>query len=176
MTKILGAVATELLIAVPSDQKDLYVLHQKVWDQVSRSQAVQHRPTILYRRDHGMVRVRVTDCAMRGGLPSKVAFKQDECRSLSVRMALSRTGRTMRPDQALERARDLLERNGMKLVDCDIDCWTDRGIKKGMCIDLGIADVRGKVRIEQPELAASAWRNGIGRGKRFGFGMLVFMT
>jgi hypothetical protein len=165
--------ASELLLAVPAVQQDLYALHQAVWERVSRAQVVRHAPTILYRRDKGLARVRVSDCAVHGGLPTVACFRENEVVSLTVRMALSRNGKPMRGDSAHARVCDLVERNGMDPIEIEFSCWRATGRKDDMLIELGVADVEAKVRIRQPESVAHAWRHGIGRGKRFGFGMMV---
>lgn len=166
-------VATELLIAVPAAQQDLYALHQVVWDRVSRAQAVKHAPTILYRRDKGLTRVRVSDCAMHGGQPTHVVFRENDVVSLDVRLVLSRNGRPLHTDFARARVRDLVERSGMDIIEMEFSCWRATGRKHEMVIELGVADVEAKVRIRQPDTVVHSWRHGIGRGKRFGFGMMV---
>lgn len=171
---IAKAAASELLLAVPAVQQDLYALHQAVWERVSRAQVVKHAPTILYRRDKGLTRVRVSDCAIHGGLPALACFRENDVVSLTVRLVLSRDGRPISPAFAQERVRDLVERSGMDPMAMEFSCWQATGRKHDMLIELGVADVEAKVRIRQPETAAHAWRHGIGRGKRFGFGMMVF--
>lgn len=168
------ATAAELLIAVPGKQQDLYDLHQRVWSRVSRAQAVAHRPTILYRCDKGLVRVRVSNCAMFGDQPVRASFCEDDLVSLEVRMALSRDGRPMTQGYARNRVFEIFERSGLDLIDAQLSIARASGYKQGMRIELGVADVEAKVRIRQPEAVAHAWRHGIGRGKRFGFGMMVF--
>lgn len=170
------ATATELLIAVPAAQQDLYALHQKVWERVSRAQAVEHPPTILYRRDKGLTRIRVSDCAMHGGQSTQAGFCEDDVVSLDVRMVLSRNGKPMNQDFARTRVCELVERSGMDLMEMTFSCWRATGRKHGMFIELGVADVEATVRIRQPDTVAHAWRHGIGRGKRFGFGMMVIKT
>lgn len=170
------ATAAELFIAAPSAHQDLYAMHQRVWDRVSTAQAVKHAPTVLYRQDKGLVRVRVSDCAVYGGQFVAAGFCKDEIRSLNVRMVLSRDGKTMDRDLARRRVRELIDRGGMDLLEMNFCCWRASGHKRDMFIELGIADVAAKVRIRQPNAVAHAWRHGIGRGKRFGFGMMVFKT
>ena len=166
--------ATELLLAVPAAQQELYALHQAVWDRVIRAQAIHHAPTILYRRDKGLTRVRVSGCAIHGGQPTKACFRENDVVSLEVRLVVSRDGRPVHPDIARARVRDLVERSGMELMKAEFRCLLASGRKKDMLIELGVADVAAKVRIRQPQAVAHAWRHGIGRGKRFGFGMMVF--
>lgn len=167
--------ATELLIAVPAAQQDLYAQHKAVWEQVSRVQAIDRAPTptLLYRRDKGLARVRVSDCAIHGGLPTHAFFRENEVMSLDVRLVVSRDGRPVQPAFARARVRDLVEHSGMDIMEMEFSCSPVSGRKKDMLIELWVADVMAKVRIRRPDAAAFAWRHGIGRGKRFGFGMMV---
>lgn len=168
--------ASELLISVPATQQDLYALHQAVWNRVIRAQAVKHAPSILYRRDKGLTRVRVSDCAIHGGLPTQACFRENDVVSLDVRLVVSRDGRPVHSGVARARVRDLVERSGMDLMEMEFSCSLASGRKKDMLIELVVADVAAKVRIRQPDAVAHAWRHGIGRGKRFGFGMMVCKT
>ena len=172
MSETVIAYVQEVLLAAPSADQDIYRLHQSVWQQVSRAQATRHRPTLLYRREGGLVRVRVTDSALKFSAPQRQHFCSGSTHKLQVRLVLDRTGeKSLSEGWASQRATELLADAGLDVLAIKAAPSRASGVKDGMKITLGIADVLAKVRVMQPELAASAWCRGIGRGKRFGFGM-----
>jgi hypothetical protein len=173
--------AQELLLAVPMQLADIYEVHQRVWSEVSRAQAVDHRPTLLYRHDPGMIRVRISDCALRRGSmarPVRISLVKGDEVSLRTQLALWRNvpphaSRT----KVMERVIELLSSAGLdvKLPTLDIGTSIGRGCKQrhgGCDIALPVATVHARVEVMDPGKAAEAWVHGLGRGRRFGFGML----
>lgn len=172
MPETVVAHAQEILLAAPGADQDIYRLHQSVWQQVSIAQATRHKPTLLYRREGGLVRVRVTDSALKSSAPQRQIFCAGANHKLQVRLVLDRTGeKVVLPAWASERSAELLAEAGLEVFAITAAPSRASGIKNGTKIGLGIADVIAQVKVMRPELAASAWCRGIGRGKRFGFGM-----
>jgi len=167
------AYATEITLAAPPSMRDMYQLHQAVWSHVDRSQAVRHRPVILYRQDQGMVRVRVSDCAiMHGrGQPDRASFEEGQTMNWDVRLALWRGLAQARDIKA--RILEILERAGVEVVSMRFRKGVSEGRKRHHVIRLPVADVAAHVRIVEPIKARDAWLNGLGRGRRFGFGMIL---
>jgi len=170
---MLTAHATEIVLAVPPSMRDMYQLHQAVWDHVDRSQAVRHRPVILYRQDQGMVRVRVSDCAiMYGrGRPDRASFAEGHAMDWQMRLALWRDLTQSRDIKA--RIMEMLERAGVEVQFLRFRKGMSEGRKRHHLIRLPVADVEAHVRISDPIKARHAWVHGLGRGRRFGFGMIL---
>lgn len=170
--------AQELLLAAPHGcAEDLYLAHQAVWHATSHQRSVAKRPTLVYRVDGGLIRVRVSDCAMRGTRPVKAELAIGDVLPLRLRLALwlqvpNRTDRA-RIDQ---RIRDLMTQAGLELLSHGYSLAVASGYKakQSSYIELPVVSLDAKVRIMQPDKVAEAWINGIGKGKRFGFGMLDF--
>lgn len=170
------ACARELLIAVPRTLRDIYLLHQEVWRQIEDSRDVRLRsPEILYRRDGGCVSIRVGAAALRHGSPSSFSARLGEVRPFALRCALWRDEAQLRHQCPDRRVRELLATAGMELLDHELTLGVASGHKSRIdaAINLPTADLRGRLRIIDHRRAAQAWRLGIGRGRRFGFGMLV---
>lgn len=169
--------AQELMVACPNtgDEQDLYLMHQTVWSITERQQEVRHVPTLLYREDAGVIRVRVSDCAMRGTKPVGVSLALGAEMEVRVKLALWRTvPHRVQPGQIEHRVRQLLCGAGLTCLNVQSSQYVARGYKSSLnaAIALPIANVSGNVRVENAALAANAWTQGVGRGKRFGFGML----
>lgn len=170
--------ATEIVLAVPPTLQDIYQLHQAVWSQVDRAQAVRHRPVILYRQDRGLVRVRVSDCAiLRGrGQPDRASFEEGQSLDWQVRLALWRDDTSPTHNIARDaeaRIVALLESAGVVVDDLSFSTGLAMGQKQAHGIRLPVADVQARVRIVDAARARDAWIHGLGRGRRFGFGMLM---
>jgi hypothetical protein len=174
---MVSAHATELILAVPSDITDIYELHQTVWSQVQRYQLVDHRPRLLYRRDGGMIRVRVMDCAMKTGcgVSASTSFSEGQLVEWKVSIALWRDTVSLQLKEGAvpDRIVDLLTRAGVDIEAMEYSVRLAHGEKKGMSIDLPVADVRVFAKLVSPLDAKLAWEEGIGRGRRFGFGMIA---
>lgn len=167
--------ARQLLLAVPAAERDIYVLHQRVWEQIDASVAIRtHRPDILYRRDRGCVTIRISGVALRHGLPDSLTTEAGQVRRFSLQCALWRDLGRQR-QSPLARLRDLLDNAGCQLLDHRISMGVSSGYKSriGATIHLPVADVHGALLVVDQQRLHDAWRLGIGRGRRFGFGMLV---
>jgi CRISPR associated protein len=165
------------MLACPStgDVQDLYLMHQAVWSITERQKDVEHPPTLIYRHDNGIIRVRISDCAMKGTKPVDVSLAVGTQLSVRVKLALWRTvPQEVRHGQIENRVRQLLHGAGLTCLKFRSSQYVARGYKSRLNaeIALPIADVSGTARIENADLTANAWTQGVGRGKRFGFGML----
>ena len=175
-----SVIAHELMLAVPLQMTDIYDVHQRVWAEVSRAQAVTHRPVILYRHDPGLIRVRIADCALRfrAGRPVRIALEQGQVMRLQARVALWRTvPRHASPAKVLARVHELFAGAGLsgRPGDIQIDTSVVNGRKHrlGVCeIELPVVTLQAQVEVIDADNAMAAWSGGMGRGKRFGFGML----
>lgn len=166
--------ARELCFAVPDAVTDIYQLHQMVWSHVDALRDVHARPTILYRRDRGLLRVRVSGVAMRHGRPVNVAHREGDVVRLSLRAALWR--HVGASDAASRmRAAELLEAAGLQPLGVAVNTSVAIGYKAsaGVLIRLPVADVLARCRVLDAARANDAWRFGVGRGRRFGFGMIL---
>jgi hypothetical protein len=167
--------ARQLLLAVPDAERDIYVLHQRVWEQLDASLEIRTQPPdILYRRHRGCITVRVSGVPLRHGLLDSLATEPGQVRRFSLQCALWRDlGR--RRQSPLAKLRELLDNAGCRLLDHRITMWVASGHKSriGSDIHLPVADVHGALLVVDQQRLHDAWRLGIGRGRRFGFGMLV---
>lgn len=166
--------AREFVFSVPAAVSDLYQLHQMVWSQVDFLRDVRARPTILYRRDRGMLRVRVSGVAMRHGQSVIIHPDVGEVVDLKIRAAL---WRRVGPSDGAARTRagELLSAAGLEPIAMTVTTSVAEGYKAraGELIRLAVADVQAKCKVTDAAKAIDAWRCGIGRGRRFGFGMIV---
>lgn len=175
-----SGLAHELMLAVPLQMTDIYDVHQRVWEEVSRVQAVDHRPVILYRHDPGLIRVRITDCALsfRAARPVRVTLESGQMMVVRARVALWRSvPRHASCGKVLQRVHELLAGAGLGAHPGDIHVETSvvngRKHKRGGCeIELPVVSLKAQVQVREPANAMAAWSGGMGRGRRFGFGML----
>lgn len=167
--------ARELTLAVPRSVCDIYLLHQAVWEQIDASRDGKLTdPEILYRRDGGCVSVRVGAASLKHGRSSSFAAVPGQHRRIALRCALWRDPRLYgRSPQ--RRLRELLNVAGFELLEHEVSFFVASGRKARIDADiqLPVADLHGTVRVLDQDKAHDAWRLGIGRGRRFGFGMLV---
>lgn len=167
----------EILIALPSPPADLYLLHQQVWEHARRAVAPGQRPSFLYRVDDGLVRVRSTDFA-RGRTQ---ALSDGPCSlDLAAVIQEARGGeRAVDPGDLLVWTKAKLKRSGLRPERLRIVSY---GLQRGNKIDratgyhhritLPVVRVSFDLEVEDEALANVAWIEGIGRGRRFGLGML----
>lgn len=73
---------------------------------------------------------------------------------------------------AHSRVLELLNSAGVDVLDVDITQSVASGQKGGHNIVLPLASVQARVKINDAERAHQSWVEGIGRGRRFGFGMI----
>jgi len=164
--------AREMLALLPPDTgRDLYGIHQAVWKAVA-PHLRDGRAFIFWMTDPTCARVRSEHFGV--GRPQLL---RDGWLSTSLVTALrSKSGMRAVDDANLGPWLDRLAgENGLRLIDFSAKPLRFvRGHKGrlGITITLPVRDVRMRVKIEQRAKAELAWHRGIGRGKRFGFGML----
>lgn len=172
------ALSRELLIALPDSETDLYRIHQLVWNHVAKATRDQRkRPEFIYRIDDGMIRVRSRD------LPAQVTRSTQFRANTPVQIDLAAVWGSEHENavpashmaawctqklesvgfevQALE-VTDIQTRTGFK--------FADEGVQN---IKIPVARVNATLKITDPVMATVAWQQGVGRGKRFGLGMLT---
>ena len=167
----------EILIALPGTPADLYLLHQQVWQHAKRAAAPDQRPTFLYRVDDGVVRVRSPHFA-RGRAQG---LSEGPC-SLDLAAVIQEAGggqRAVAPDKLPAWAEAKLRRSGLRPGRVRVERY---GVQHGKKIDratgqhhritLPVARVSFDLEVGDEALANLAWLEGIGRGRRFGLGML----
>lgn len=165
----------ELCLAVQSrPDADIYALHQLTWQQVSSHMRFAWTPKMLWRRDGGLVRIRITDgCAVRA-TPVRATLHAGARMSLDVRLALWRDLSQSHRDPT-GRAREMIESHGARVHEIKLRAGIATGYKSriGADIRLPVAHCVASITVEDPQALARAWSMGIGRGRRFGFGMPV---
>lgn len=169
----------EILIATPEDSLDLYRIHQQVWEHAQRAARPGVRPTFLFRAEPGVVRVRSSDFARgveRRFLPGVDTF-------LEVAAVVQSGDRRELPIAHVDLpawARDKMTAAGFEVQQLEVLGYGPRaGLKMDRLtgrrhnIVLPVASLQLRLDIADPDKASCAWRDGIGRGRRFGLGMLA---
>ena len=165
-------------LALPGDTDDLYVRHQQVWAAL-RTQVREGRD-FLYRMVSPRVVLVRSPLLTRGTVVSDVPpatveldvvasdrVDRNKERAVARELIDSWTARLLLL-HGLQAARVEVVRHGTAA-----GAKLARGADAGHLIRFGVATVRADVRVLDPSLARRAWRYGVGRGRRFGFGMLV---
>lgn len=170
-----GGQAREILIALPSGEVDQYRVHQDVWRHVVEvCGPTREPPVFIYRIDGPMIRVR--SCAFgRQGIAA--TFRADKPVYLDL-AALHGGGnkQPVPPHMLADWCRRQLAATGFDVRSLDVLAYESRtGFKAAGAhkISIPVAQLRAELRASDPASAERAWRNGIGRGKRFGLGMLA---
>ena len=168
----------EILIAAPDVPHDLYQLHQQVWEYAHRAARPGIRPKFLFRADRGVVRVRSADFA-RG---VERSFRPGVDASLDLAAVLqSSDGRELAVahDDLPTWAGDKLTAAGFEVLALEVVAYDmrsglkmDRATGRRHRITLPVASLRLRLAIADQDKALCAWREGLGRGRRFGLGML----
>ncbi len=168
----------EILIATPGLPSDLYRMHQTVWLHAVKAAKPGKTPRFLYRVENGMVKIRSPDFNIgtvrefRAGRPctldiaaviqSVVHGQQPVPRSALHSWAVNKLNDAGFYVRQLQVLRYEIHR-GVK---------RDRNTAQKHLIELPVARIQLDLEIEDRSLADAAWCHGIGRGRRFGFGML----
>lgn len=164
----------EVSLAVQSAREtDIYTLHQLTWQYVSAAvRFAGSTPKMLWRRDGGLVRIRITDSHAAGARPVHATLRSGALMTLDVRLALWRDLSQSARDP-VSRACELIEAHGARVHEIKVRQGIASGYKSqiGAQIRLPVAHCVASVRVEDPQALARAWATGIGRGRRFGFGM-----
>lgn len=167
----------EILVALPGLPPDLYRMHQCVWEHAMRAVKPGTRPTFLYRVEDGIVRIRSQDFT-RGTVRE---FRAGSCR-LDIAAVIQSVNGDERPVPRGD-LEDWVEKKlghsgfrtkGLEISSFDLQegCKCEKATGRLHRIVLPVARIRLDLEVEQPELSSKAWRDGIGRGRRFGLGML----
>jgi len=165
----------ELRIALPSTAGDVYRQHQLVWkamratgDRVRDFIYVMLSPHIALVRSRQLSRGSVSD-AIEGSLRIRI---------VSARQAGHGGLESLDVEGTLKLAERLFSAHGFVIDDLHVEDQTRlHGIKvdRSGCrlnIVLPVSDLMFQGRCSNRAGAALAWANGMGRGKRFGCGML----
>lgn len=184
---IRSTVAREVLVAVPGNQEDLYLRHQQVWDAAGRRFGARagfntvHE--FLFRRESPQIyRLRSSTFQPAGAqavaLPTSGTSYRFDIELVAMRG--SDHSEPVHPPHLNDWVESLLGRNGFKVSAFSSNslAW-HRGVKQikdrpgsSMRIAYQIARVAGTLSVSDTALAQAAFTSGIGRGRRFGFGML----
>lgn len=170
-------VQREIMVAIPGLPDDLYRMHQCIWQHAEQASKRGVRPTFLYRVDDGLVRVRSVDFA-RGTVKS---FRAGPCRLdlAAVIQGSDGTSRAVSADDLQAWAVSKISQAGFEVRSLQVlDYRMNHGSKLDKItgrrhrISLPVARLALDLGITDPQKALSAWEDGIGRGRRFGLGML----
>lgn len=166
----------EVLVVVPPCADDIYARHQHVW-QAMQGRAHHGRAFIFAAVSPHLVRVR-SACLERG---DDSVLADGQLRVSLVTAHRSPDGRMVAvEDRNMPTwTRALLARHGLRVEAVNImGSAVARGVKLDeasglpLNIELPVRDVNLTVSIQNRGKANLAWAYGIGRGKRFGYGML----
>lgn len=165
----------ETLVALPPWHGDIYRRHQLVWRAMNGITRVGTSFVFAAVSEH-MVAVR-SDRIERGAI-STLAEGQLRTQLVAARREGTRMT-SIQADEMHDWAAVLLSAHGMSLRRLEVLSSSiaagrkrDRTTGEEMAIRLPIKEVLLDVEIQHPAKANLAWAHGIGRGKRFGFGML----
>lgn len=169
----------EILVALPGDTDDIYCRHQQVWS--AMSDVAQRGQDFLY----AMVSSRLA--RVRSAKLDRGTVSEARAGAMALTVVAGRrldNSDRLTPLTEAEIAAwlsSLLPGHGLAVGNLVVErVGTAHGIKvdrsvaepRQMRIWLPFAHVRFDAAITNPALAALAWRDGVGRGRRFGFGML----
>lgn len=174
-----------ITLIVPSQMTDIYALHQAVWDHVDKIHQRENAGRVpgpdtqfLYRRDGARVTVR-GNCFKTAGIPTPIPPLQASTpKSFKLCIAPFRNLRQQdmnyrSVNEAIQRA---FENAGLVLIDhqCEqMGIATGVKVKAGQFIELPYFNITGNVACPDRDHWDNFWTNGIGRGRRFGFGMPI---
>lgn len=169
-----GSPTREITIALPTREADLYRIHQLVWRHVAQASASRGGPPcFLYRIDGPLIRVR-SDAFSIG-----VATSFRPSHPVYVDLAALHGGGNKQPVPT-HLLKDWCARqigsSGFIVRELDVLAQEVRsGFKAagGHTITVPVARVRAELSIADQPTCDRTWRTGLGRGKRFGLGMLA---
>ena len=170
----------EVLIALPDCETDIYRVHQLVWNHVARAaKSRTTTPSFIYRIDGGMIRVRSYD------LPGAIAPLPTPATEghTNIRLDLAAVQGTnhdepIAPERLEQWCTNKLAAAGFGVDAIAIEEYETRSGTKVECgrihkIQIPVVRVRAKLKVVDIRSCETAWVRGIGRGKRFGLGMLA---
>lgn len=167
----------EMVVVVPGESDDIYLRHQQVWAAMAPYASNGQEFIFAQEDDPQVFRIRSSTLprwAKQTQLPRSGSFEID--------MVCS-TGEGYRDAVGKDELGPWAERKFARhgLVATSMVCLGTtqrRGTKRVHIIDrieniaVPVARFTGKFTVENPLLAQEAFRGGLGRGKRFGFGFL----
>lgn len=169
-------VCREILVALPDVGGDIYRQHQHVWT-VMHGKAKRGGSSFCYamRSPHlAVVRSHLLD----HGAVSSIAERPMRASIVTARQTASGL-QALSAAEAPLRVQELLATHGIVTADVAVleqssltGCKCDRETGQSMRIVLPVSVVQFVPRFSNAAKAHLAWRDGIGRGKRFGCGML----
>jgi hypothetical protein len=167
----------QITIGVPGSRDDIYLRHQQVWQAMHGIARRQCGGDFLFAQVAPQL-FAVRSQRLRGVTEIAVMPGQGERQQLRVSLAAMRGKNHDEPVPVRELAHwcaAKLEHNGVEVEELAVDgVKLHTGDKHLMRIRVLAANVRARVRIADFERASHAFVNGVGRGKRLGFGMLRF--
>ena len=165
------------MIALPSSMEDMYRIHQLVWAYIVPKVQSNLTPSFLYRLDNGLIRVRSRH------LPAgRTLFKTlTPQRPIHIDLAAVEGSDHQQPvaEQDLQSwCQRKLEKAGFGVTSLAI---TGHEVRRGCKyadgrvhkIVIPVARVQASITLKDLQSCNDAWQNGIGRGKRFGLGMIT---
>lgn len=167
----------EILVGVPGIGEDLYKRHQQVWmamhDYVKRGEGA---PFLFAQTAERLYRVRSHRLPQR--LSRRVVLPvSDERYRFQVDLAAMNGGGKKQPvplPDLDDWVNAQFEKHGYAPLALQVsNVSMVSGAKAGMRIQLQSVRATGILRVTDTLLAQDAFTQGIGRGKRFGFGMLL---
>ncbi len=166
----------EMMLALPSAQTDLYRIHQLVWEHVARV-STKRDPEFIYRIDDGMIRVRSDSLPH---MSTRACISRPNVRVHLDLAAVSGTDhQTPVPSNEIDAwSREKLQQHGftvqtLEVVQHELRTGCKRSGGRTHAIRIPVARLEATINVANDDLASLAWRGGIGRGKRFGLGMLA---
>lgn len=172
----------EVLVAVPGDSADIYLRHQQVWQALHLCGAMTGMRIecgadfVFCREAEQLYRVRSERLAARLGRPVRLA----RAGRFAIDVVAARGSSQGEPVPA-ERVpawfAELARGHGLAVEVERCALRWERGIKhdrrqaRALRIAHPVAAIAGRYEVANELLAAQAYAAGIGRGKRFGFGM-----
>lgn len=167
----------EILIAIPGLPTDLYQMHQCVWYHAARAARPGVRPVFLYRVEDGMVRVRSRDF-LRG---TTREFREGPC-SLDIAAVIQSVDGSehiVPPSDLASWASDKLAQAGFMARKLEVRSYQllqgfkrEKASGRSLRIRLPVARLQLDLEAQDEDRARASWADGLGRGRRFGLGML----
>jgi hypothetical protein len=168
----------QILIGVPGDSDDLYLRHQQVWQAVAKAAPRIQGDDFLYAQvKPRLFMVRSQRLANHSSSHARMPENGEAHRATIELVAMTGSKHDQPVPEALvsDWASRVLAAKGLAVDTLELLACVDRvGHKSNMRIGLRVASIAARVRVRDAGLLQKAFVSGVGRGKRFGFGMLRF--
>lgn len=171
----MSGVCREIHLALPDSDLDMYRLHQLVWEAVSQKVSPPVRPSFLYARTSARLAVIRSRYLDRGQISRWSDGRKRATLVTSKIGAMDRRMHGLVGMEAINKIRTSMLVHGIYVSDIEIERQYEMvGLKsrEARRITLPVSDVLFTAKALNGALADLAWANGIGRGKRFGCGMM----